>query len=538
MISVIKNIYNTYKIPLLIAMYQFILFNILKIDSFFCDGDYSNVPVVVTSKILFLIFLLHVWCFVFYVYKKCKEGDKLFERGLKIFFIYFGILFILILAVWPGFWEDDPLCINIIEECSYKIVSWHHVVTSYFHLICLQWLPCPGGVIVIQNAIIAVIVSYIIVKLENVYNIFLQNKVLDILIKMLPFLMPPMVYYQFTGYRLGIYSYFELLFLCISLFAFKNKIKWTNAKLFYFSLLVALVSTWRSEAVIYMLLAGYLLYKIKNILTLKKSILCLISVFMFFILIFQQQSKNCGMTGYYLISIHKHVISLFKKYYESDYDAKILTSISSVLKIPILLRVPDDPNINILNIDNDIYEKSDSEKIIENYIKSYIYLVLKYPQTFLKERSLLYMNILIKVPNTCYQKYFFKPETNVYEDGQLSFFSLSCPFNWTLSENLREKVLDIFFFEYDNAFVRFLRSLIMTQVLPFIIFVSYLILCFYNKYIEFLPINIALTLKTLVIILTIPETNYMYNLYIILIGYTVLIYYILWLVTKRNRIDG
>lgn len=91
----------------------------------------------------------------------------------------------------------------------------------------LQILPFPGGIIFLQNTIISLCVAFSVVKIEKVFGIpAISNPVLDIVIKLLPFLLPPILMYQFSGYRMGIYVYLELVMLVILIGLNKTKSKW------------------------------------------------------------------------------------------------------------------------------------------------------------------------------------------------------------------------------------------------------------------------------------------------------------------------
>ena len=80
--------------------------------------------------------------------------------------------------------------------------------------ILLQMLPFPGGFIILQNIIVAICVAFVVTNLENYYDIKeIKNKYVDIFIKTLPFYLPPILMYQFSEYRMGLYIYIELVML-------------------------------------------------------------------------------------------------------------------------------------------------------------------------------------------------------------------------------------------------------------------------------------------------------------------------------------
>lgn len=244
---------NCYRIkyPLVIAVVQWFITTILQVDRAFFTYDQETLYFVLT-KILYLVFLILIWCFIFEVHEKVKQNDKDWKRGVSIFLPYFTILMIMLLILWPGTWAYDDL-LTLTDISSYGMwCPWQNILTGAYQDVLLQILPFPGGIIFLQNTIISLCVAFSVVKIEKVFGIpAISNPVLDIVIKLLPFLLPPILMYQFSGYRMGIYVYLELVMLVILIGLNKTKSKWGWKKVLLFSVICSIISTWRTESFIY-----------------------------------------------------------------------------------------------------------------------------------------------------------------------------------------------------------------------------------------------------------------------------------------------
>lgn len=122
---------NCYRIkyPLVIAVVQWFITTILQVDRAFFTYDQETLYFVLT-KILYLVFLILIWCFIFEVHEKVKQNDKDWKRGVSIFLPYFTILMIMLLILWPGTWAYDDL-LTLTDISSYgmwcpwqKYIDW------------------------------------------------------------------------------------------------------------------------------------------------------------------------------------------------------------------------------------------------------------------------------------------------------------------------------------------------------------------------------------------------------------------------------
>ena len=208
-------------LPSIIAVIQWLDFWLFGVDLLFFSR-YSFSKILLLEKVLFLIFLILVWNCLFYFIREYRKKNPVIRRGIKLFVIYFLILLTLCILLWPGTWSwDDIFSLERLVDYSYH--PWQHVFTGMIQMIFLQLFPSAGGLIVVQNAIISCCVSYIIVSFEeSVLGEHLINWKYTFL-ELIPFLLPPVLMYQLSGYRIGLYVYAEAVWLSFSsLNAMKN----------------------------------------------------------------------------------------------------------------------------------------------------------------------------------------------------------------------------------------------------------------------------------------------------------------------------
>ena len=147
--------------------------------------------------------------------------------------------------------------------------------------------------------------AFTVTKLENTFHIRkLKNTIPDILLKIVPFLLPPVLMYQFSGYRMGLYVYLELVMLVIFIVAERENKEWTWSYTLLFCFLVVIVATWRTESFLYIPFVCILLFMMnKNILSTKRKCICVLIVIVGFLGVNKWQNYELGDSNYQIISL-------------------------------------------------------------------------------------------------------------------------------------------------------------------------------------------------------------------------------------------
>lgn len=512
---------KTYRLPILIAFNQWLITTVLQVDRAFFTYNYITKKLLLI-KALYLMFLLVSWCFVFDVYKKIKAGDTFYKRGLEIFSVYFLIMIVFLLILWPGTWSwDDLLLLNAIQ--TYKdFRPWQHVITGIYQDVLLQVLPFPGGIVFLQNVIVSLCVAFSVVKLESTYNLKkLNNACLDIFIKIIPFLLPPILVYQFSGYRMGLYVYLELVTLLISICAITNEEKWTWRYIFLFCFLVVVVATWRTESFLYAPTFCILLLltnKVKLSFN-KRLVSAFLIVFGFLGVSFLQNIslKMISKSNYQIISTIRPCVELVRA---TNYgkDNELLNEINKVVQLDVIYNNPEENGENLYWYFG-VVRKNYTEEDYKDYVIAFVKLSLKYPKIVLAERTSLFIATLTGK----YEDRICQNGPNLFDENDNRAAKLTLSKGWIANTPIlkhgRRMLMNIFL---QRKWI--IQKLIWNAIIPMVSLICGGVKLLLQKKESLLFLCATILARILIIMLTEPSNWFMYILPIYLLGYVFIIY--------------
>ncbi|MBR1522966.1 MAG: hypothetical protein IJ641_00770 [Lachnospiraceae bacterium] len=519
-----------YIIPVLCAIVQWALWQILGIGKSFLDFVISD-PYVWIQKGLFLFFLVSVWCFIFYIFRQAKEDNKAIKRGLQFFAVYFTILFIVLLLLWPGTWYWDDIGV-LASARHYDVLPWQHFLSSFFQNLFLQLIPTPGGVIFVQIFIAGIIVSYVLTDLELT---FCQGKPLikfplaDIVIKLIPFLLPPVILYQYSGFRMGMYIFYEVFVLgyiiCISYRS--RKTGWLI--LLFLGLATAVLSTWRSEGFLYAPVVILLIFiQDKDMLALKKKIFTVCVILMGMMAISSYQKAKSGNSDYSVVAILRPLAEVVRAADPVE-DKALLEDIEKVVGTQVILDNPGENGEDLLwKYDLNISEYTDEE--YSDFMRSFIGLCVRHPKAVAKERIKVFIDTSAihgrtNPTNVTGAYYLFDPDEQ--NDNQREFVSWNAVFNRPLSEGLRQRFILFLGALREDFSERITYRLVWDIIIPIcVIVIAWIYLLAKRKWKLFIAMS-AVVLRLPILFLTAPATWTMYYLSFYLIGYIVLVWLII-----------
>lgn len=529
-----------YKYPIIIAIVQWIITTVLQVDRLFFKNDtITDVDLYISIKILYLLFLVICWCFGFNVYRKYKEQNKLYVRGCHVFFAYLAIIIVNLLILWPGTWAWDDL--TVIQEAlvNYEWYPWQHILTSVIQMVFLQILPCPGGIILIQNVIISVCVAFCIVKLEMTFDInIIKNKYIDLLVKIIPFILPPVLMYQFSGYRVGLYIYLELVAICMILCGFKEKNEWSYPYLITFAILCSVIATWRTEAFLYVPMVCILIWFMKKALTKKKRLVVfLLIVVGFFGLRNVQNNALNNNNNYKLMSTLRPLVELIRET-DSVKDEECLTAINKVIDIDVVYANPS-VNGEEMYWNFPLVRNGYSEEDYKGFLQAFLKLALKYPGTIIKERVITFVHAVgifgkdKMVTNVDAAARLFW-ETNQDQKAQ-AFQNADWIANKPIFPKLRENL--IYFLGQRTASGGELPSyrLIWNAIIPIVALTVVWLYWLLKRQWMLVAAGIPVLAKIPIIILTEPAEWFMYFLSTYLLGYVLIVYGLQYVFIRRKR---
>ncbi len=403
-----------YRIPIIIAFIHWFLTVIFQLDRKVFTYE-SETGYLLVIKAAYLCLLLGAYCFSFFVIERYKKGDETIRRGVTVFFVYMLLMAVLLVALWPGTWSWDDAGIFLCVLSYDDFVPWHHFFSGFYHALLLQVIPHPGGIILLQCVLASVCVAFCTVRIEKAFGLSLKNRVMDIIVKIIPFLMPPVLMYQFSGYRMGIYIYLELTLIVMLICGKKEDVRWTPSYIGLLCFLGIVVTCWRSEAMIYMLFLPLLIVLLprKTMGKLGKIVACativLGSIFVNLI-----QDRLLGTNDYKTAALMGPYSAVIKAA-DSDRDAKELQAIGEVVRTDLVLSNPEMTGEDLFWAAHAYYNDCSNEAL-NGSIKALVRLSLKYPGAVLGER----FNTFIVSSGTLGNMFRINWQTEILYDGDLS----------------------------------------------------------------------------------------------------------------------
>lgn len=528
----LKELMIEYKRPIICAVIQWFLMTFFQWDRWYFNYMAEN-RIYIIVKILFLFTLLAIWIGISCVSREYKKQNAIIKRGVFIFSMYFTILAILLLILWPGTWNWDDIGV-LFSIRQYHLNAWQHVLTSMYQMILLQILPFPGGIILLQNLLIAVIAAYSIVQLEqHVFRVpILGNQFADTFFKIIPFLLPPVLMYQFSGYRIGIYVYLEFLMMVILTTTYKDRIQWSYKKAFFVCVLSSLVCTWRSEALLYLpALCIAFLFFYREFMGKKMAIFCLAALLISFAGIQHWQKSSLGNSNYEIISTARQVAILVRRSDQTK-DQQELQAIGKIVDLNIIRDNPKSHGES-LYWNKKFVKKDYSKKDYQEYLKSIMKLTLKYPFVVFYERMKLFYDgaIVPRIDNTATAR-LFDPKSN--NTNGIQFKSAKWVANKPILQNTRKMLINAL----GDANHHIRHTILWSCLVPFITLAAAVFYFIRKRNWLVVILTGAIWAKVGVVILTAPAAWLMYYLSFYFLGYILLIYSILYFIKQRREKRG
>ncbi len=356
-------------------------------------------------KILHFIFLYLIIYYLDYLITHLK--DNKIKVNIICVSVFFVIMLILVFLTWPGAWCFDD--VGTVEKCQrYKLGTWQHSLTSVWLILCLQTLPFIAGVPIVQSFIAALIVGYIISNLVFIYGKTRGWKVIMAIVLMIVMLAPSQIIYLLSGFRMGLYSYIEILLISHLLCLYKNKASLTWYNIILISGLTVLVASWRSEAFYYPVIVFFalLLFGRKQIKLWKNFVLLSSTIILTCVITEINTYLSKSEVEYSLTGTIDPVVELVQVADESD--SENLVKIGKVLDIEKIKANPGQSGEFYFHGEGYVLQHTESE--YKDYLFASVKLAMKYP------------NVVIKNSCDMFSKYlngtFYKPydALNVFND--------------------------------------------------------------------------------------------------------------------------
>ena len=318
-----------------------------------------------------------MWNIVINIAQKLYRKDINTKKYLKYFGIYFTIMIVFLLLIWPGHWVWDE--IFIIENTSNcNVFQWQSVITQIYYGVILLLIPHPVAITIIQIILISMIIAYIQTRTELTYN----NKWLNLILYGV-FLFPSIIINNLYVIRLTIYSYIMLLLASILIFDKINKEEISIAKAILLIILSTLIILWRSEGIIFLVFIPIML-----LITYKKLRKPIFATLICAILILNSYIYKSALKKYedpmYNLVIYINPLSIMLQQPLNGDVEEALANLDKVFSIEEIKKYPSYQEIVAYWEGNAIREnyKENADKVMRNVVK----IILNNPISFISAR--------------------------------------------------------------------------------------------------------------------------------------------------------
>ncbi|EHI55837.1 hypothetical protein HMPREF9333_00880 [Johnsonella ignava ATCC 51276] len=334
-----------------------------------------------TDELHMEFILLHL-AFLYFLVHRTKHfiiniKDDKYKAAICIAAVYFIFNIIILFLIWPGLMRHDDL-MSFLYTKSYILYVWQHFITGIYYFVCLKTLPFATGLIIIQLYIIALITGYSISNIAFAYVDDPRRRKILMAILFLPVNFLPVMAYSLSGYRIALYTFFELLFISeIITIKKQDKIIGKN-KLADLTVLCIMLAVWRTEGIYYIILFPILLIFIKDKIEKNLSIMfyCIV-VAAISVLIGKLNNIATGSSNYSLTATFMPLPDLVLNADKAK-DKDILSEMDKVIDLNVIYQNPDE-TAERLFWDKDLVRKEYSDADYKKYMGAYLKLVLRYP---------------------------------------------------------------------------------------------------------------------------------------------------------------
>lgn len=521
------------KLPLIIAVIQWFVTMLFQVDRHFFIYD-SETIYFLAVKIVYMAVLFILWCFLFFVYKNFKRNSGIYKRWVSVFIIYFSIMLLMLLFFWPGTWSWDDAGILLGVRRYDSFVPWQHIISGCYQAVLLQLLPFPGGIILIQNAIVSVCVAYTVAKLEDSFNIkIFISPILDIVFKLLPFFLPPVLLYQFSGYRMGIYVYLELAMLVMILCGKRDEVAWSWKQVILFGFLAVLTACWRTESLFYAIMMPLFLAGLdRKIVSIKKCIFCIMMIIVGFLGVNKVQNIALGNSNYKIMSLMGPYAAVVRA---ADYleDKEYIDAINRVVNVDTIHENPRTGGEALYWVEH-AYRDGYTPDEFKDSLAALVKLSIKYPKAVFVER----WNVFIRASGITGATWRISTQSvNLFDQDDGSNYDEAFKENGWLPvfKQGRKVLINILSCNRLNGEqIGLLRRIVWNVVIPiFVLICAWLYLLINRKWYLF-GICTSVVIRIPIVFLTEPAGWLMYWLSFYFFGYVYLVYQILIAVGQRK----
>ena len=342
------------------------------------------------SKVAFFFVLIFIWHSIFYFVKRANRSF------VKYTLIYLGIMAFLLILTYPGIFRMDEFGILFTAQLVFP-EFWQNYLTSVFYIISMMLFPVPAGIVFTQCICVSLVVGYLLYRVETCG--WMKGKLVYLLY--VPFLFLPVLDSNLYPMRMSLYAFLELLLLAELVLMRLHNEDVSQKKLFWLSILGAIVICWRTEAIYYLVaLPVCFVVLFQNQIEKKAKTRFIIMLLAFTMVLYIPQKlgdkllngNQYALTGMVLplaplISACNEEVLETTDGVEREELQNVLAVMDKVVNVEVIVEgyAKGRTGISMFWSEPDFQRDYTDEQFLE-FKKAYYGLICRYPQVFLQER--------------------------------------------------------------------------------------------------------------------------------------------------------
>ena len=487
----------------------------LATDRLFFRYDWKT-PYFFVYKALFVLLAFAVVHGAVTLVRKVRQKDAFALRWLQWMLPYLVLTLVVLVIVWPGCWGSDDLEVLQLAR-TLEPSSWQHFLTSAAFILCLMFIPLPGGVVLIQTLLIAGVVGCFLAVAETLARERMPKPPARgwFAILYIPFLLPPVILHDMQPFRSTWSTWTELLTVFLPI---------TKKQLAVFTRRGVLTAAWRSDNIYYLAALPVLLAFLvgKKLVRPVAAVVSAVGIV--------AGALACNAYTNYLMGdawLYQRVALCYQaaalvQDANPVEDAEALAMIDPIFDVQ---ACRDYSTLHGNQLRDAITRVSGdlTEEDCNNCKKGIVQLALKYPGSLLRERLGVFWNTVEQHKTESNQKIVFAATVLVYtdppeamRDNQKEFLYDSVaayPLNQTLREDF------IMSLSYRTEFLGGVLAVTWLMLPSFaLLAAAILVLLVRRKWMLFFAAG-ALAARIPLVFLTAPDTYFMYYLTPYMAGY-------------------
>ena len=515
-----------YRLPLEVAAAALWCALTLASDRLFFRYDWRT-PAFFVYKALFCLLALAVVHGAVTLVQNVRARDMFALCWLRWALPYLAVTLVVLVIVWPGCWGNDDLTVLQLAR-TLEADSWQHFLTSAAFILCLMFVPMPGGVVLIQTLLIAGIVGCFLAAAETLACQRLRNPPARgwLALLYLPFLLPPVLLHNMQPFRTTWATWCELFTVFLAVWWYLRGQPVSGKQLAVFTLLGTLTAAWRSENIYYLAALPVLLALLAGKKLLRPAAVCAASVALIAgtLACSRYSSALMGEAWVYQRVALTYQAAALVQDADPVEDAEALAMIDPVFDVQ---KCRELSNIHGPQLRDAVVRSEEglTEADWKACQKGIIQLALKYPGSLLRERLGVFNNTIVQRQVNSNQKLVFASTVLVYtdppenmRDAQKDFLYHSIA-SWPLDVQLREDFIMSLSYREDVLGGLLLPTWWMLPAFVLLL-AAVAVLGVRRRWMLFFAAG-ALAARIPLVFLTAPDTYFMYYLTPYIAGYAI-----------------